>query len=107
MIAPQQYRNDVPAIAQVTGDTDLAGKINLVVDAIKQVRSAHQQKAPRVIAKRIRQKAATVVRQEQADHSIVHLEGDLVLVWVAEPASDLIPIYASANRLIEGDSWHE
>lgn len=108
MIAPQQYRNDVPAIAQVTGDTNLAGKIDLVVDAIKQVRSAHQQKAPRVIAKRIRQKAATVVRQEQADHLIVHLEGDLVLVRVAEPASDLIPIkYASANRLIEGDSWHE
>ncbi len=108
MIAPQQYRNDVPAIAQVTGDTDLAGKIDSVVDAIKQVRSAHQQKAPRVIAKRIRQKAATIVRQEQADYSIVHLEGDLVLVRVAEPASDLIPIkYASANRLIEGDSWHE
>lgn len=108
MIAPQQYRSDVPAIAQVTGDTNLANKIDLVLDAIKQVRSTHQQKAPRVIAKRIRQKAATVVRQEQADHSIVHLEGNLVLVRVAEPASDLIPIkYASANRLIEGDSWHE
>ena len=78
MIAPQQYRNDVPAIAQVTGDADLASNVEAVVDAIKHVRSAHQQKAPRVIAKRIRQKAATVVRQEQADHSIMHLEGDLV-----------------------------
>lgn len=108
MIGPQQYRNDVPAIAQVTGDADLASNVEAVVDAIKHVRSAHQQKAPRVIAKRIRQKAASVVRQEQADHSIVHLAGDLVLVRVAEPASDLIPIkYASANRLIEGDSWHE
>ncbi|GAJ16297.1 unnamed protein product, partial [marine sediment metagenome] len=57
---PQQYRNDVPAIAQVTGDADLASNVEAVVDAIKHVRIAHQQKAPRVIAKRIRQKAATV-----------------------------------------------
>lgn len=108
MIAPQQYRSDVPAIAQVTGDLELSNSIDAVVDAIKHVRSAHQQKAPRVIAKRIRRRAATVVRQEQNDQSIVHLAGDLVLVRVAEPASELIPIrYTSANRLIEGDTWHE
>lgn len=108
MIAPQQYRIDVPAIATVTGDQKLARNIDAVIKAIKNVRSAHQQRAPRVIAKRIREKAAVVVRQEQADEPIVQLDGDLVLVRVAETASRLIPVkYTTANRLIEGDSWHE
>lgn len=62
MIAPLQYRTDVPIIAEVTGDESLKSQLQTVVKAIHSVRSAHQQKAPRVIAKRIRAKAAEVVR---------------------------------------------
>lgn len=108
MIAPQQYRAELPIIAEVTGSEELERQLDAVVEAIRNVRSAHQQKAPRVIAKRIRTKAVEVVRQEQADEPVVHLDGDLVLVRVAETASKLIPVkYTSANRLVEGDSWHE
>lgn len=108
MIAPQQYRTDIPIIAEVTSDETLKTQIETVFEAIRNVRSAHQQKAPRVIAKRIRARAAEVVRQEQADEPIVHLDGDLVLLRVAETASKPIPVkYTAANRLIEGDLWHE
>jgi type III secretion system FlhB-like substrate exporter len=108
MIAPQQYETDVRVIADVTGDADLSSSIDAVIDAIKHVRSAHQQLAPRVIAKQVRNSAAKIVRDEQADQSMVHLDNDLVLVRVVETASELLPIkYTSANRLIEGDSWHE
>ena len=108
MIAPQQFRTDVPAIARITGDQELARNLDAVIDAIKEVRSAHQQKAPRVIAKRIRKQALELFRQEQADESIVQLEGDLVLVRVAEKASKPVPVkYASTNRLVAGHSWHE
>ncbi len=108
MIAPQQYETDVRVIADVTGDADLSSSIDAVIDAIKRVRSAHQQLAPRVIAKQVRNSAAKIVRDEQADQSMVHLDNDLVLVRVVETASELLPIkYTSANRLIEGDSWHE
>ncbi|MEO1615586.1 MAG: DrmE family protein [Planctomycetota bacterium] len=107
MIAPRGS-SDIQIIAEVTGDDQLSSRIDDVVAAIKIVRSAHQQKAPRVIAKRIRARAAEVVRQEQADEPIVHLDGDLVLVRVAETASKPIPVkYTAANRLIEDDSWHE
>jgi hypothetical protein len=108
MIAPLKYRTDVPIIANVTGDESLKSQLRIVVEAIRSVRSAHQQKAPRVIAKRIRAKAAEVVRQEQADEPIVHLDGDLVLLRVVEKASKPIPVkYTGANRLLEGDSWPE
>jgi len=108
MIAPQQYETDVRVIAKVTGDAELSSSIDAVIDAIKHVRSAHQQLAPRVIAKQVRNSAAKIVRDEQADQSMVHLDNDLVLVRVVENASELLPIkYTSANRLIEGDSWHE
>lgn len=108
MIAPQQYETDVRVIADVTGDAALYSSIDAVIDAIKHVRSAHQQLAPRVIAKQVRNSAAKIVRDEQADQSMVHLDNDLVLVRVVETASELLPIkYTSANRLIEGDSWHE
>ena len=108
MIAPQQYESDLRVIADVTGDAVLKSSIDVIVDAIKHVRSAHQQQAPRVIAKQVRDSAAKIVRDEQADQSIVHLDNDLVLVRVAETALELIPIkYTWANRLIEGDSWHE
>jgi uncharacterized membrane protein YkvA (DUF1232 family) len=108
MIAPQQFKTDIAAIAQVTGDVDLLNGIESVIDAIKEVRSCHQQKAPRLIARRIREKAATVVREEQFDQAIVHLEGDLILARVLRQASELIPVtYAIANRIREDDSWLE
>ncbi|PNY37249.1 hypothetical protein C2E31_08800 [Rhodopirellula baltica] len=108
MIAPQQYRTDVPIIAKVTDDEALKSQLKAVVEAIRNVRSAHQQKAPRLIAKRIRAKAAEVVRQEQADEPVIHLDGDLILVRVAETASKPIPVkYTAANRLVAGDSWPE
>lgn len=108
MIAPQQYETDLRVIADVTGDATLSSSIDAVIDAIKHVRSAHQQLAPRVIAKQVRNSAAQVARDEQADQSVVHLDNDLVLVRVVETASEILPIkYTTANRLIEGDSWHE
>ncbi|QDV68102.1 hypothetical protein Poly24_18090 [Rosistilla carotiformis] len=108
VIAPQKYQTDVPAIASVTGNEELSRKTDAVIAAIKNVRSAHQQKAPRLIAKRIRKKAASVVRQEQADEAVVQLGDDLVLLRVSETASKLMPVkYTAANRLIEGDTWHE
>ncbi len=108
MIAPQRYETDVRVIAAITGDAALSSNIDAVINAIKEVRSAHQQLAPRVIAKQIRHSAAKIVRDEQADQSVVNLDDDLVLVRVVETASELIPInYTSANRLIEEDSWHE
>lgn len=108
MIAPQQYHTDIPIIAKVTGNEELASRIDAVLEAIRNVRSAHQQKAPRVIAKRIRTRAADVVRQEQADEPIVYLDDDLILVRVTETASKPIPVKCTvANRLIEGDLWHE
>ena len=108
MIAPQSYKTDVPAIADMTGDENLLRNIEAVVAAIKDVRAAHQQKAPRLIARRIRKKAAAVVLQEQAEEPIVQLGDELVLVRVLETASKLIPVkYTTANRLLEGDSWYE
>lgn len=108
IIAPQQYETDVRVIADVTGDATLSSSIDAVIDAIKHVRRAHQQLAPRVIAKQVRHNAAKIVRDERGDQSMVHLDDDLVLVRVVETASELLPVkYVSANRLIEGDSWHE
>ncbi|MFN0019487.1 MAG: DrmE family protein [Pirellulaceae bacterium] len=108
MIAPLQYKRDVEAIAEVTGDEELNSQVNAVVDAIRHVRNAHQHLAPRLIARRIRERAIEVVRQEQADQTFVHLGDDLVLVRVAEKATELVPArYASTNRLIEGELWHE
>ncbi len=108
MIAPQQYETDLRIIAKVTGDTTLSSSFDEVIDAIKHVRSAHQQLAPRVIAKQVRSNAAKIVRDEYAGQAVVHLDDDLVLVRVVETASELLPVkYVSANRLIEGDLWHE
>lgn len=108
MIAPQQYRTDVPIIAQVTADNELTDKLDQVIEAIRCVRSAHQQKAPRVIAQRIRQKAATIVRHEAVEESVVQLGDDLLLVSVAEKASKPVPVkYTMANRLMEDEAWHE
>ena len=108
MIAPQQYETDLRVIAEVTGDTTLSSSLDEVIDAIKHVRSAHQQLAPRVIAKQVRSNAAKIVRDEHAGQAVVHLDDDLVLVRVVDTASELLPVkYVSANRLIEGDSWRE
>jgi uncharacterized membrane protein YkvA (DUF1232 family) len=108
MIAPQQYETDLRIIAEVTGDTTLSSNFDEVIDAIKHVRRAHQQLAPRVIAKQVRSNAAKIVRDEHAGQAVVLLDDDLVLVRVVETASEILTVkYASANRLIEGDSWHE
>lgn len=108
MIAPQQYEENLRIIAVVTNDAALTCSIDAVIDAIKHVRIAHQQLAPRLIAKQVRNCAAKIAREVQSDESVVHLDNDLVLVRVVESASELLPTkYSSANRLIEGGSWHE
>lgn len=108
MIGPGQHRKHVPMIATLTRNRELTEQLDRVIDAISEVRSAHQQKAPRLIAKQVRESAVDVIRQEQADSTMVRLRDDLVLVRVAEIASERIPVSgASTNRLIEGDAWLE
>lgn len=108
MIAPGQHRKVVPLIATMTGDKHLVEKLEQVINAISEVRSAHQQKAPRIIAKQVRESAIEVIRQEQADSTMIRLRDDFVLVRVAEIASESIPVsYSSTNQLIEGEAWLE
>lgn len=108
IIGPQAFKRDVPAIAKLTGDRRLVENVDKVIAAIKEVRSAHQQKAPRILAKKVRESAVEVLKREQADSSLIRLHDDFVLVRVAEVEPDLITVrYSSTNQLIEGESWLE
>lgn len=108
MIGPQSYKRDVPAIAKLTGDRELTENVEKVVAAIKEVRSAHQQKAPRILARKVRDSAVKVLKREQADSSLVRLHDDFVLVRVAEVEPEPITVrYSSTNQLIEGEAWLE
>jgi uncharacterized membrane protein YkvA (DUF1232 family) len=105
IIAPQAYKRDVAVVAHVTGDQRLAARMDSVLSAISEVRSAHL-RASHQIAKQVLARAVNVLRDQGT--SMIELVENVVIVRISEIDSDPVLVRASmCNRLLEGDAWHE
>jgi uncharacterized membrane protein YkvA (DUF1232 family) len=107
MIAPQAYNRDVGVIAKVTGDETLAGRMEEVLTAISEVRSAHL-RVSRQLARRVLAKAVNILKEEGKHSAFVEIEPNVVLTRIIEMDDQPSPVRTSVtNRLLEGEKWHE
>jgi len=107
IIAPQAYKRDVGIVAKVTGDPRLAAKLENVLAAISQVRSAHL-RASRLLAKQVLTRAVKILADEEQPASVAELDDNTVVVRVAEIDKEPTTVRASlCNRLVEGETWRE
>lgn len=107
MIAPQAYKRDVAVIASVTGNEELIARIDSVLLAISNVRSAHL-RASRHIANQVLARAVNILKAQSERASAIELEENVVVVRIAQ--IDKVPAMVRAslcNRLHEADAWHE
>jgi len=107
IIAPQAYKRDVAVVARVTSNQRLAARMDNVLAAISQVRSAHL-RASRQLAKQVLARAVNILKEQDQSASIIELAENVVVVRIAEIDEKPVPVRASlCNRLLEGDAWHE
>lgn len=107
MIAPKAYRRDIRIVAEVTGDETLAGRMENVLAAARQVFSAHL-RASHQLARQVLARAVHVLKEEGEQSRLLEIEPNVVVVRVVEVDDQRSMVRASmANRLLEGDQWLE
>lgn len=107
IIAPQAYKRDVAVVARVTGDQRLAARMDSVLSAISEVRSAHL-RASHQLAKQVLARAVNILKEQDQAASLIELAENVVVVRIAEIDDEPVLVRASmCNRLLEGDAWHE
>lgn len=107
IIAPQSYKRDIAVVARVTSDRRLTTRMDSVLSAISQVRSAHLL-ASHQIAKQVLALAVNKLQEQDQLASMIELAENLVVVRIMEIDVEVVLVRASTcNRLLEGDAWHE
>ncbi|MCC7083420.1 MAG: hypothetical protein IT427_00255 [Pirellulales bacterium] len=107
IIAPQAYKRDVAVVACVTSDQRLAARMDSVLMAISEVRSAHL-RASHQLAKQVLARAVNILKEQDQATSMIELAENIVVVRIAEIDDEPVLVGASmCNRLLEGDAWHE
>lgn len=106
IIAPQTYDRDVPIIAEVTEDATLSARMDEVLSAISEVRSAHL-RASHQLAQQVLARAVSILKEEQHQSRVIELGSNVVVVRVLDIDDTCSSVRASwANRLLEGEQWH-
>lgn len=107
IIAPQAYKRDVAVIALVTDDQRLTRRIDSVLLAISEVRSAHL-RASHHLAKQVLACAVNILKEQDQAASTIELAENILVVRIVEIDDEPVLVRASmCNRLLEGDAWHE
>lgn len=107
IIAPQAYKRDVAVVANVTGDRTLTTKLDSVLSAISDVRSAHL-RASHQLARQVLARAVSILKEDDQADSMIRLAEEVVVVRIAEIDDQQVSVRASiCNRLLEGDAWRE
>ncbi len=107
IIAPQAYKRDVAVVARVTSDQRLSVRMDSVLSAISEVRSAHL-RASHQIAKQVLARAVNILKEQDQAASMIELAENIVVVRIVEFDDEPVLVRASmCNRLLEGDAWHE
>jgi uncharacterized membrane protein YkvA (DUF1232 family) len=107
IIGPQAYGRDVPIIAQVTQDGDLVARLDAVITAIGEVRSAHL-RASHQLAKQVLARAASSLRRPDRRSEVMEIEEGVVVVRILEIEKETTLVRVSlSNRLLESEHWHQ
>jgi hypothetical protein len=107
IIGPQAYGRDVPIIAQVTQDEDLLARLDAVITAIGEVRSAHL-RASHQLAKQVLARAASSLRRPDRRSEVMEIEEGVVVVRILEIEKETTLVRVSlSNRLLESEHWHQ
>jgi len=105
MIAPQADDRDVGIIAKVTGDKFLAERMEEVLSAIRQVRSAHL-RVSRKLAKQVMEHAIDILKGENKRSELLEIEPRIVLARIVEIADEAGIVRISlTNRILKSEQW--
>jgi hypothetical protein len=107
MIAPQAYDRDVRLIFELTGDKVLANRVEEVLEAIGEVRSAHL-RASHQIARQVMARAVNTLKEEGKKSPLFEIESNVVVARIVDIDNRATLVRTSmTNRLLEGEQWHE
>lgn len=105
MISPANIDRELKAILELTQSVEFREGLEGCRESIRRVRGAHL-KASREIARRVVERAVTVLRESAQGGGPIDLGEGMVLARVSEIDADTVNVRRSAaNRLVEDAAW--